>query len=149
MKKVFVGWTGAPTPNANGAYDPNRGQQALDYIQIDPQFGTDIGLKEGQRVQLEIAHNIVEGRAVHVEPVTEDDWEIIVGPTRTLLQANKMQELHAGFVEDNLLSQIRAVYPGQIITVWILQRTVVRLRVGERLQVRHPDLIITSGARTK
>lgn len=41
------------------------------------------------------------------------------------------QELHAEYVEDNLLSQVRAATVGQEVDVWVLGRTRVRFRVGE------------------
>lgn len=39
--------------------------------------------------------------------------------------------MHAGYVEENLLSQIRSVYANQIMCVWIHGKTLVRLAVGE------------------
>jgi peroxin-1 len=39
--------------------------------------------------------------------------------------------LHAGYVEENLLSQIRVVYTNQIMCVWIHGKTLVRLAVAE------------------
>lgn len=42
-----------------------------------------------------------------------------------------MKELHAGYVEGNLLSQIRVVYVNQIMCVWIHGKTLVRLAVAE------------------
>ncbi|ORZ02500.1 P-loop containing nucleoside triphosphate hydrolase protein, partial [Syncephalastrum racemosum] len=68
-------------------------------------------------ITVEFCRNVAECTTVHVEPHTEDDWEIL--------------ELHAGYVEENLLSQLRVVYPGQLFCVWIHGKTLVRLRVGE------------------
>lgn len=39
--------------------------------------------------------------------------------------------MHAGYVEENLLSQIRVVYTNQIMCVWIHGKTLVRLAVAE------------------
>ncbi|KAI8076629.1 P-loop containing nucleoside triphosphate hydrolase protein [Gilbertella persicaria] len=72
--------------------------------------------KEGQKVQVEFCRNVPECTTVHVEPLTEDDWEIL--------------ELHAGYVEENLLSQLRVVYTHQTICVWIHGKTLVRLAVA-------------------
>ena len=70
------------------------------------------------------------------EPYSSDDWEIIVCdgllsveicPYRFL---PSHQELHASYVEQNLLSQVRAASIGQEVDVWIFGRTRARLRVG-------------------
>lgn len=42
-----------------------------------------------------------------------------------------LQELHAGYVEDNLLAQVRAACVDQEIDVWVLGRTRIRFRVGK------------------
>ncbi|KAI8379654.1 P-loop containing nucleoside triphosphate hydrolase protein [Radiomyces spectabilis] len=76
-----------------------------------------IGLSEGQKINVEFCRNVADCVSVHVEPYTEDDWEIL--------------ELHAGYVEENLLSQIRVVYTNQLMCVWIHGRTLVRLRVAQ------------------
>lgn len=72
---------------------------------------------------------------VHVEPLTEDDWEILVGNCivhEAICGADTAwQELHAGYVEENLLSQIRVVYTNQTMCVWIHGKTLVRLAVAE------------------
>ncbi|KAI9481479.1 MAG: P-loop containing nucleoside triphosphate hydrolase protein [Benjaminiella poitrasii] len=76
-----------------------------------------IGLQDGQKVNVEFCRNVPECSTVHVEPLTEDDWEIL--------------ELHAGYVEENLLGQIRVVYMNQTMCVWIHGKTLVRLTVAE------------------
>ena len=40
------------------------------------------------------------------------------------------KELHAAYVEQNLLSQVRVVHAGQEVDVWVLGKTRIRLRVG-------------------
>lgn len=40
-----------------------------------------------------------------------------------------MQELHAQYVEDNLLSQVRVVSKEQEINVWVMGKTLIRFRV--------------------
>ena len=42
-----------------------------------------------------------------------------------------LQEEQASFLEDNLLSQLRAARVGQELNVWVQGRTKIRIRVGE------------------
>ncbi|KAI8141634.1 P-loop containing nucleoside triphosphate hydrolase protein [Fennellomyces sp. T-0311] len=117
-KKTFCGWSGEASkplpPNAVFTHGQNS---KLEVLEMDPQVGQAIGLAEGQKVNVEFCRNVPDCASVHVEPHTEDDWEIL--------------ELHAGYVEENLLGQIRAVYNNQLMCVWIHGRTLVRLRVAE------------------
>jgi peroxin-1 len=75
---------------------------------------------------------------VGTEPLSSDDWEIIVRVVKLLdrvgcTQTNSLQEIHASHVESTLLSQVRVANIGQEIDVWVLGRTRVRLRVGASL----------------
>ncbi|RUP52274.1 hypothetical protein BC936DRAFT_149531 [Jimgerdemannia flammicorona] len=126
-RKAFVGWTGG----ASIAPFPSARSSMTEVLEIDPQFGQAIGLQNGQKVNLEFSKNIVEGVSINVEPYSEDDWEIL--------------EQNAGNVEENLLSQIRVVYPNQIITVWIHGRTLVRLKVAE-LNPKAPCIKLTTNS---
>ncbi|KAF7730872.1 Peroxisome biosynthesis protein pex1 [Apophysomyces ossiformis] len=117
-KKAYFGWSG----EASKALPPNsvftHGQNSkLDVLEMDPQLGMAIGLNEGEKVNVEFCRNVPDCAAVHVEPYAEDDWEIL--------------ELHAGYVEENLLSQLRVVYTNQLMCVWVHGRTLVRLKVVE------------------
>lgn len=62
-------------------------------------------------------HNPTKARSVSVTPMSPDDWEIL--------------EQHASFLENNLLSQLRAAQKGQEINIWVLGRTKIRIRVGK------------------
>ncbi|KAI9306558.1 P-loop containing nucleoside triphosphate hydrolase protein [Cunninghamella echinulata] len=117
-KKTYFGWSGeASKPLPPNSVFTHGANGKLDVLEIDPQLGTAIGITEGQKVNVEFCRNIPECTSVNVEPHTEDDWEIL--------------ELHAGYVEENLLSQIRVVYTNQLMCVWIHGKTLVRLRVAE------------------
>ncbi|KAJ8659027.1 hypothetical protein O0I10_005409 [Lichtheimia ornata] len=117
-KKTFAGWSGeASKPLSPNAVFTHGQNSKMDILEMDPQLGQAIGLMEGQKINVEFCRNISDCASVNVEPYTEDDWEIL--------------ELHAGYVEENLLSQIRAVYTNQLMCVWIHGRTLVRLRVAE------------------
>ncbi|TPX34139.1 hypothetical protein SmJEL517_g03115 [Synchytrium microbalum] len=123
-RSVFVGWAGGSSSNSNrdankfpGAQSAATGNasSATDAIEMETVFGQGLGLIAGQRVNVEFVKTVETGKSVDVEPLTEDDWEIL--------------ELHAGYLEDQMLNQVRVVYTNQIIAVWIHQRTCIRLRV--------------------
>lgn len=70
-------------------------EQDVPLIELDPTLANTLGLHEGQRVMTTIHTDPPLAHTVNIEPLTPDDWEII--------------ELHATFLELNLLSQIRAL----------------------------------------
>lgn len=72
-------------------------------------------------------------KSVGTEPLTSDDWEIIVRVDFNLYLRHLLiapQEIHASHVESTLLSQVRVAKVGQEINVWVLGRTRVRLKIG-------------------
>ncbi|KAJ3049838.1 Peroxisome biosynthesis protein pex1 [Rhizophlyctis rosea] len=115
-RTAYVGWAGgsAQAENAKDAAPVGR-KDPVDRLEIDALYGRALGLSNGQTVDLTFFKEAVTGQSIHVEPLTADDWEIL--------------ELHAGYLEEHLLRQIRVVYPGQILTVWVYQQTLIRLRV--------------------
>ena len=64
-------------------------------IELDATFGRMLGLMDGQKIEISLLLDPPLAHTVHIEPLTPADWEII--------------ELHATFLELNLLSQIRAL----------------------------------------
>ncbi|KAK7729269.1 Peroxisome biosynthesis protein pex1 [Cytospora paraplurivora] len=102
QKSVYLGWTGMPSKNKvasvvgrDGSSVSRLREQDLPLIEIDPTLANTLGLKEGQKVMTIIHTDPPLAHTVNIEPLTPDDWEII--------------ELHATFLELNLLSQIRAL----------------------------------------
>ena len=80
-------------------------------------------------------HDLGSATTVEAEPLTADDWEILVRPPSVksldgLKLVVVLQELHASHVEGTFLSQVRVAFTGQEINVWVLGRTRVRLKVG-------------------
>ncbi|KAI9842010.1 MAG: Peroxisome biosynthesis protein pex1 [Thelocarpon superellum] len=105
-KSIYAGWTGmpskrklAPVVGREGINDrwsgAGRRDRDLMSVEIDATFGRMLGLTEGQQVGIQLHLDPPLAHTVNIEPVTADDWEII--------------ELHATFLELNLLSQIRAL----------------------------------------
>ncbi|KAI8073284.1 P-loop containing nucleoside triphosphate hydrolase protein [Gongronella butleri] len=129
-RKAYFGWSGqASKPLPPNSVFTHGADGKLDVLEMDPQLGTAIGLSEGQKITVEFCRSVPECSTVNVEPYTEDDWEIL--------------ELHAGYVEENLLSQLRVVYSNQLFCVWIHGKTLVRLKVAE-IQPKHAFVKLTS-----
>ncbi|KAL5638488.1 hypothetical protein ACGC1H_005240 [Rhizoctonia solani] len=114
---VYVGWTGMASASSLSKWQhgAQAAAEALDTIEIDPQIAQSYGLKDGATVEIGLVHNLPVATNVETEPLSADDWEIL--------------ETHAGDVEQNLLSQVRAVAVGQEISAWALGRSRVQLRV--------------------
>ena len=102
QRSVYVGWTGMPSKRkaslavGKGSSRGGSGRDAeTNIVEIDSAFARTVGLVEGQRVGVLLHLDPPLAHAVNIEPLTPGDWEII--------------ELHANFLEINLLSQIRAL----------------------------------------
>lgn len=83
-----------------------------------------------------LVHDLPIATSVTTEPVTADDWEIVVSTSLSHLPPSSLvltptQELHASYVEQNLLSQVRVAFVGQEVDVWVFGRTRARLLVSQ------------------
>ncbi|EPE28078.1 P-loop containing nucleoside triphosphate hydrolase [Glarea lozoyensis ATCC 20868] len=104
-KSIFVGWTGmqskrklAPIVNRDGIAGTrgNTGrEQDVSVVEIDATFARTLGLADGQKITATLHMDPPVAHTVNIEPLTADDWEII--------------ELHANFLEINLIHQVRAL----------------------------------------
>ncbi|KAK2755508.1 Peroxisome biosynthesis protein pex1 [Arachnomyces sp. PD_36] len=106
QRSAYLGWTGMPskrrpTPvvNKDGIAGTRGGsstrEQEVAAIEIDTTFGRVLGLADGQKVGIFLHLDPAIAHTVNIEPLTPADWEMI--------------ELHATFLELNLLQQIRAL----------------------------------------
>jgi peroxin-1 len=102
QKSVYLGWTGMPSKKKiasivgrDGMGGSGLREQDVPLVELDPTLANTLGLHEGQKVMTTIHTDPPLAHTVNIEPLTPDDWEII--------------ELHATFLELNLLSQIRAL----------------------------------------
>jgi peroxin-1 len=89
----------APVVNKDGisgvrGVAANR-EQEVPVVEIDTTFGRLLGLSDSQKIGILLHLDPPLAHTVNIEPLTPADWEII--------------ELHATFLELNLLSQIRAL----------------------------------------
>ncbi|KAL1958297.1 hypothetical protein VTO42DRAFT_4614 [Malbranchea cinnamomea] len=101
---AYVGWTGMPSKRKiapvvsrdgiSGVRGASRDQD-ISVLELDSAFGRVLGLADGQKVGVLLHLDPPVAHTVNIEPLTPADWEII--------------ELHANFLELNLLSQIRAL----------------------------------------
>ncbi|KAI5306972.1 Peroxisome biosynthesis protein pex1 [Ascosphaera pollenicola] len=104
QRSAFAGWSGMPSKRrAPGvtSRDPMRGikasskEEETPIVEIDATFGNILGLSDSQKIGLLLHVDPPIATTINIEPLTPADWEII--------------ELHATFLELNLLSQIRAL----------------------------------------
>ncbi|KAI4089267.1 MAG: hypothetical protein LQ344_005485 [Seirophora lacunosa] len=102
QRSIYVGWSGMPSTQKAASIGPRRQKQSFAItdaeratVDIDPTFGRMLGLVEGQTAGLLLHLDPPSAHTVNIEPLTPSDWEVI--------------ELHANFLELNLLSQIRAL----------------------------------------
>jgi peroxin-1 len=70
-------------------------QQDVPLVEIDATFAHALGLSDGQKITASIHVDPPVAHTVNIEPLTPEDWEIM--------------ELHATFLEINLVNQIRAL----------------------------------------
>ncbi|WWC95916.1 hypothetical protein V866_002783 [Kwoniella sp. B9012] len=109
---AYLGWSGLAA-----ASSLSQAGDGLESIEVDPEVAMSLGWPEGTLVELSIIHNPTRAKSVSVTPLSSDDWEIL--------------EQHASFLEDHLLSQLRAAQKGQEIDVWVMGKTKIRIRVDE------------------
>ncbi|CAK7211030.1 Peroxisome biosynthesis protein pex1 [Sporothrix bragantina] len=110
QKSIFVGWTGMPsrrkmaslvgrdsiTSSARGSgRGGSGGDQEIAVVEIDATFAHTLGLHDGQKVTATIHLDPPLAHTINIEPLTPEDWEMV--------------ELHATFLEINLMNQIRAL----------------------------------------
>jgi len=130
---------------------PSSAEKGIETLEVDPQFAQGLGLSPDDvvrtiscarmsgfsqhlKVEIGLLHDLGYAKSIGTEPLTADDWEILVGLHLAItnkLTDHLLQESHASHVESSLISQVRVANIGQEIDVWVLGRTRVRLRVGE------------------
>ena len=83
------------TSRARGGGSSGGNDQEVAVVEIDATFAHTLGLHDGQKVTATIHLDPPLAHTVHIEPLTPEDWEMV--------------ELHATFLEINLMNQIRAL----------------------------------------
>ncbi|KDN66081.1 hypothetical protein CSUB01_01532 [Colletotrichum sublineola] len=104
LRSVFVGWTGMQSRQRASLSDDRerlagsktRGtEREAPLVDIDSAFAQTLGLSDGQDIIVLLHLEPPMVQTVNIEPLTPEDWEII--------------ELHANFLEFNLVRQVRAL----------------------------------------
>ncbi|CAH1265421.1 PEX1 [Branchiostoma lanceolatum] len=110
-QQVFATWSG------EAVRDRTRISLAQeDVVEISGMYGQKLGLKHGQEVLVKLISGVPSCTRLHVEPVSVDDWEIL--------------ELHASYIESHLLDQVRVVWTGQVLPVWVQGNTCIFVQIG-------------------
>lgn len=103
-RSVFAGWTGMPSKRRP---PPLVGRQGLmgsrgsmrdretQLVEMDASMARTLDLPDGLKVTATVHVDPPMAHTVNIEPLTPEDWDMI--------------ELHATFLELNLLSQVRAL----------------------------------------
>ncbi|KAH7034802.1 ATPase [Microdochium trichocladiopsis] len=104
QRNIYLGWTGmpsrpktAPLVGRDSITSGRAGgrEQEIASVEIDATLAGTLGISDGTKVMATLHLDPPLAHTVNIEPLTPEDWEII--------------ELHATFLELNLLSQIRAL----------------------------------------
>ncbi|KAF3187785.1 Peroxisome biosynthesis protein pex1 [Orbilia oligospora] len=122
-RQAFAGWTGMPSkrqplqPQGAGSFPGSQRSNSLEgCVEIDSAFARNVGLTEGSKVNILLHVDPPTTHTIHIEPLTASDWEII--------------ELHATFLELNLLSQIRAITFAHPLTVYLSPTSTASIKVA-------------------
>src|SRR5271170_1659665 len=76
-KNAYTGWTGMSCRKTTSPVG-TRKNEVVSMFDIDPAFAANVGLREGTRVQLTVHQDAADAHTIHVEPLTANDWEIMV-----------------------------------------------------------------------
>jgi peroxin-1 len=63
------------------SHAPSRNRDsssALETVEIDPQFAGALGFSQGDVVEIGLQHDLPVAKSIATEPLTADDWEILV-----------------------------------------------------------------------
>ncbi|KAH9620614.1 hypothetical protein KSS87_011881 [Heliosperma pusillum] len=86
---------------------------------ISQEFAASIGLPDRTIVRVRALPSLPKATLVTIEPVTEDDWEVV--------------ELNAQLAEASILNQVRIVHPNMTFPLWLHGNRVVTFTVVSML----------------
>lgn len=102
--EAYVGWTGMASASSLTHFSPaNAGDKRLETIEIDPQYASCLGFSQDDtvctykyvisftlpdplfQVEIGLLYDLSRASTVSTEPVTPDDWEILVSISSSLM----------------------------------------------------------------
>ncbi|XP_062571147.1 peroxisomal ATPase PEX1-like [Saccostrea cucullata] len=99
------------------------------YLGINGLFAEKLKLKDTQQVIVRVKRNVPICSQVSIEPLSCDDWEIL--------------EKHASYVESHLLDQVRVVWSGLVLPVWVERNVCVYLKITVTNPAEECVLLVT------
>lgn len=96
--EAYVGWTGMASASSLAHFNVGQSSEGgFETIEMDPQYAQGLGLAQGNivcmrlifiqihtrscytlKVEIGLLHDLPQASSVGTEPLTSDDWEIIV-----------------------------------------------------------------------
>ncbi|GAB6019304.1 Peroxisome biosynthesis protein pex1 [Chamberlinius hualienensis] len=116
-QSVFLSWSGDSS-------------SANDIIELNGFYALKLGLGEGEEVFVGKRRDVPAIETVHVEPVSVDDWEIL--------------ELHAEYIQNNLLNQVRTVWNNQVLPVWVNQSVCILIQISQLSPLFDVGILVNS-----
>ncbi|CAE1261850.1 PEX1 [Acanthosepion pharaonis] len=84
-------------------------------LHINGLYANKLGIREKDEIILEPIRNVPLCESVFVDPLSVNDWEIL--------------EKNSSFIENHLLDQVRVVWEGQVLPVWVQQSVCLFLKI--------------------
>ncbi|KAJ3368185.1 Peroxisome biosynthesis protein pex1 [Allomyces arbusculus] len=109
---AYVAWAGDVTRLT--AATPT-GATTADVLEIDAQFAQALKLSNLHQVGIRLHKRPKLANRIFVDPCSPDDWEVL--------------ELNADAIEQNLLRQVRVVFPGQHLPLKVPPRATLNVKV--------------------
>ncbi|KAH9795822.1 peroxisome biogenesis protein 1 [Citrus sinensis] len=100
-QRWVVAWSGATSSSS--------------FIEVARQFAECISLADHTIVQVRVVSNVLKATLVTIEPLTEDDWEVL--------------ELNSEHAEAAILNQVRIVHEAMRFPLWLHGRTIITFHV--------------------
>jgi len=86
-----------------------------DEVRLNGLYASKMGIADSSQALVELVKGSSVCISAWIEPLTVDDWEIV--------------ELHGGELENQLLDQIRVIWPGQVFPLWVEQNVCIYMKV--------------------
>uniref|UniRef100_UPI00358FD971 peroxisomal ATPase PEX1 isoform X2 n=1 Tax=Myxine glutinosa TaxID=7769 RepID=UPI00358FD971 len=84
-------------------------------VELSRQVAATAGLQDGQEVLFSVLEKPPSCMEVLVEPLTASDWEIL--------------ELHSKELEESFLDQVRIVFAGEALPIWISTGVLINIKI--------------------